>query len=142
MVIFFPGDSESLKKGLDIIIFSVTIITLEKKEHFEMAGYNLSRRHNINEKVEEFKKLKNCHLVDIREKDEFKAGRIPGAVNVPLSTPEVIEELIPNKNHLVYVYCQSGARSRGAAKKFVKMGYQRVQQIGGIRAYTGEIEKD
>lgn len=126
-------------KGIKTKACNVTI--RERKTGRDiMSDINLSRRHNINEKVEEFRRLKNCYLIDVRERNEFIEKRIPGAINVPLSTPELINEVVPKKTALLYVYCQSGARSRGAAKKFKKMGYQRVQHIGGIRAYMGETE--
>ena len=107
-----------------------------------MGQINLSGRHEINQKLEEYKRLKDCYLIDVREEDEFAEGRIPGAINVPLSDPERIYEAVPKKTSLVYVYCQSGARARRGLKYFQKMGYQRVQAIGGIRAYKGEKETD
>jgi rhodanese-related sulfurtransferase len=49
-------------------------------------------------------------LVDVREPHEFEAGRIPGAVNLPLSAfdPALIE---PAPGQTVVFSCRSGARS-------------------------------
>ena len=49
-------------------------------------------------------------LVDVREPHEFEAGRIPGAVNLPLSAfdPELIE---PKAGQTVVFSCRSGVRS-------------------------------
>ena len=105
-----------------------------------MAGFSLMNKHNTNEKVAEAKKLKNCILVDIREREDYLKGHIPSAINVPLSEIKTIEEKVENKKSLLYIYCQSGARARNAVKTFNKMGYMRVQNIGGMRNYSGEPE--
>ena len=41
---------------------------------------------NINKGLEECKSTPGAMLIDVREEDEFMAGHIPGATNVPLST--------------------------------------------------------
>jgi rhodanese-related sulfurtransferase len=52
-------------------------------------------------------------LVDVREPDEFRSGRIPGARLLPMSTFSVAK--IPNENgKRVVLYCYSGARARQA----------------------------
>ena len=77
-----------------------------------------------------------------RRTDEFEEGHIPGAVNIPNETigTEEIEQL-PDKNKTIYVYCQSGNRSKQASKKLAELGYTNVVEFGGIIDYSGEIEK-
>ena len=41
----------------------------------------------------------------------------------------------------VFVYCYSGARSRQATGMLQRMGYSKVNNIGGIAAYSGKVEK-
>ena len=48
---------------------------------------------------------------------------------------------LPNKGAPLFVYCLSGVRSSQAAARLQKMGYTRVNDIGGIAAYTGKVEK-
>jgi rhodanese-related sulfurtransferase len=47
-------------------------------------------------------------LVDVREPDEFAAGHIPGAVNLPMSRFDAA--LLPNDKPVALV-CQTGRRS-------------------------------
>jgi rhodanese-related sulfurtransferase len=49
-------------------------------------------------------------LVDVREPHEFAAARIPGAINVPLSTFDP-SEIAPRPGQIVVFSCRSGARS-------------------------------
>ncbi len=95
-------------------------------------------RSNINDAVEEWRHMTDAVLIDVREADEFQAGHIPGAINVPLSRIDTIS--IP-KDKQVFVYCLRGTRSRQAAGKMKKMGYTKVKSIGGIVRYKGRIEK-
>ena len=79
-------------------------------------------------------------ILDVRRPDEFAAGRIPNAINVPnetIGTAEIPE--LPDKDQLIMVYCRSGRRSKEASEKLVKLGYTNIVEFGGILDYTGEI---
>ena len=81
-------------------------------------------------------------ILDVRRPDEFAAGHIPGAINVPnetIGTAEIPE--LPDKNQLIMVYCRSGRRSKEASEKLVKLGYTNIVEFGGILDWKGEIEK-
>jgi len=66
-------------------------------------------------------------LVDVREKDEFRAGYIPGAVHIPRGFLEMqAEQKLPNKGAEIVVYCAGGTRSAFAAKTLAELGYQDV----------------
>ena len=80
-------------------------------------------------------------LIDVREKDEFAGGHIPGAINLPLSSIAASPDKLPQKDTPVYVYCLSGARSRQAAGFLEKNGYTNVNNIGGISRYKGPVER-
>ena len=95
-------------------------------------------RTNINDAVDEWRNMADAVLIDVREADEFRAGHIPGAINVPLSGIDTVS--IP-KDKQVFVYCLRGTRSRQAVGKMKKMGYAKVKSIGGIVCYKGQIEK-
>lgn len=62
--------------------------------------------------LEEMRK-DNIFLVDVREKDEFKAGHIKGSINMPLS--KITEHPVPNADDKLFVVtCAAGARSAQA----------------------------
>ena len=55
-------------------------------------------------------------LVDVREKDEFRGGYIPGATHLPRGFLEMqAEQKLPDKTAEVIVYCAGGTRSAFAA---------------------------
>jgi sulfur-carrier protein adenylyltransferase/sulfurtransferase len=67
-------------------------------------------------------------LLDVREKEEVRAGFIPGAVSVPRGFLEIqIEQKITDKNAPVVVYCAGGTRSALAAKTLAELGYTHVE---------------
>ena len=81
-------------------------------------------------------------ILDVRTAAEFDEKHIPGAINIPNEAigTDAIPEL-PDKDQLILVYCRSGNRSKQASEKLVKLGYTNVQNIGGIAAYSGKVER-
>ena len=82
-------------------------------------------------------------ILDVRRPDEFAAGHIPNAINVPnesIGTDEIPE--LPNKDQLIMVYCRSGRRSKEASAKLFKLGYTNIVEFGGILDWKGEIVTD
>ena len=80
-------------------------------------------------------------ILDVRRPDEFAAGHIPNAINVPnetIGTDEIAK--LPDKNQLILVYCRSGRRSKEASEKLVKLSYTNIVEFGGILDWKGEIE--
>ena len=82
-------------------------------------------------------------ILDVRRPDEFAAGHIPNAINVPnesIGTSDIPE--LPDKDQLIMVYCRSGRRSKEASEKLVKLGYTNIVEFGGILDWKGEIVTD
>ena len=78
-------------------------------------------------------------ILDVRTPEEFAAGHIPGALNIPnetIGTDEIPQ--LPEKEQRIYVYCRSGNRSKQAAEKLVALGYTDIVEIGGIIDWPGE----
>ena len=75
-------------------------------------------------------------LLDVRTPTEFRRGHIKNAKNVPLTE---IRSYTPATKETLYVICQSGVRSKIAAKKLKKKGYNVINVRGGMRAWTGKI---
>jgi molybdopterin/thiamine biosynthesis adenylyltransferase/rhodanese-related sulfurtransferase len=67
-------------------------------------------------------------LVDVREKDEWRAGYIPGAVSIPRGFLEIqAEQKLPDKNARIVAYCAGGTRSALAAATLQDLGYAHVE---------------
>lgn len=72
-------------------------------------------------------------FLDVRTLEEYNEGHIEGAVLLPdTELAEKIEQVIPDKRALVFVYCRSGNRSKTATEKMVELGYNHVYDMGGI----------
>ena len=95
---------------------------------------------------EEAKKIMDSgeeHIIlDAREQDEFDKGHIPGAILIPYTEIEnKAEEMLPDKNIQILVYCRSGRRSKIATESLAKLGYINVKEFGGIIDWPYEVVK-
>ena len=102
---------------------------------------NTYRQITMDEAVTMMEQETGYIILDVRRPDEFAAGHIPNAINVPnetIGTDEIAE--LPNKDQLIMVYCRSGRRSKEASEKLVKLGYTNIVEFGGILDWKGEIE--
>ena len=100
------------------------------------------RQITMSESVEMMASESDYIILDVRRPDEFAAGHIPNAVNIPNESigADEIDEL-PDKDRLILVYCRSGNRSKQASEKLVRLGYTNIVEFGGILDWKGEIEK-
>ena len=70
--------------------------------------------------------------LDVRERDEWEEGHIPGAVHIPRGSLEGrIESRVPDRSQAVVVYCSGGSRSAFAAKTLEDLGYEDVLSLAG-----------
>jgi rhodanese-related sulfurtransferase len=75
-------------------------------------------------------------LVDVREPNEIAAQRIPGAINLPLSTFDPSELPDPEGKRLVFS-CRTGRRSVTASQAAQAAGLPYDSHMaGGIVAWT------
>lgn len=80
-------------------------------------------------------------LLDVRTQEEYDQGHIPGAVVIPDTEIEArAEEVLPDKDQLILVYCRSGRRSKNAAQILVELGYTNIKEFGGIIDWPYEVE--
>lgn len=78
-------------------------------------------------------------VVDVREVDEFAAGHLPEAKNLPLGKlAERLDELEKFKAQPVILCCASGMRSNKACGELKKAGFGRLYNLaGGVDAWVG-----
>jgi rhodanese-related sulfurtransferase len=71
-------------------------------------------------------------VVDVCETNEFAAGHVTGAKNIPLGELEAkLAGAVKNKTLPLILVCQSGARSGRALAIAKKLGYEQAQSLGG-----------
>ena len=132
------------KEPLEKKIYNITVdkkgkITMEENQNIKLTYKSVS----MDEGLKMMAESSDYILLDVRRPDEFASGHIPGAVlfTNELMTKADAENLLPNKNQRIYVYCRSGRRSKEASQKLVDYGYSNVIEIGGILDYKGDIER-
>ncbi|MEO6821120.1 MAG: rhodanese-like domain-containing protein [Candidatus Nanopelagicales bacterium] len=75
------------------------------------------------------------YVLDVREPEEYRAARVPGAVLMPLRTvPEHLDQ-IPRTDP-VYVVCAVGSRSARATQWLRAQGVDAVNVAGGTQAWV------
>ena len=76
--------------------------------------------------------LVDAVYVDVRERDEWDEGHLPGAVHVPRGNLESrIENIVTDRTRPVVLYCATGSRSVFAAKSLADLGYEHVTSLSG-----------
>lgn len=128
-------------KKLIIFLLAVMLLTAcgQDKENDQGAVY-------VNITAEEAKKIMDTEegyvILDVREQDEYDAGHIPGAILIPYTQIDAkANEMLPDKDRLILVYCRSGRRSKIAAEALAELGYTNIKEFGGILDWPYEVEK-
>lgn len=71
-------------------------------------------------------------VVDVSETDEFAAGHVGGAKNLPFAQlEEKLTATVKNKTVPLILVCATGARSNRAVAVAKKLGYEQAQALGG-----------
>jgi rhodanese-related sulfurtransferase len=71
-------------------------------------------------------------LLDVRSPEEYAAGHIPGAINVPYDEiPSRLAELAEYRDVDLVVYCRTGRRAKIAESALREAGFSRVADLQG-----------
>lgn len=98
------------------------LVTDAKKHVVEISLQDAAAKLNSGEAV----------IVDVRDRDEWDEGHIPGANHLSRGTIELdIEEKVPDPNAMIICHCGGGGRSALAAESLQKMGYKNVRSMAG-----------
>jgi rhodanese-related sulfurtransferase len=73
--------------------------------------------------------------LDVREDEEWRAGRIAGAIHIPVMELVQRQEEIPEDVPIIVV-CRSGARSAWATDTLVRAGYLAENLEGGMEDWV------
>ena len=127
-------------KKLTLILLAVMLLTAcgQDKENNQGAAY-------LNITAEEAKQIMDSEegyiILDARTREEYDEGHIPGAIVISHEEiAEKAEEVLPDKNQLILVYCRSGRRSKIAAEALAELGYTNIKEFGGIIDWPYEVE--
>lgn len=81
-------------------------------------------------------------IIDVREYDEFAAGHLPGAINIPRGVLEFKIGMVPecaNKDGAFLIYCRTSGRAALSTVQLQKIGYTNlISMAGGFEAWANE----
>lgn len=111
-------------------------------KYFETELSFTSNPHGVNAIITAKDKNANVTIVDVRKEEDFKAGHIPGAINIPFDKWDGFngkQTQFPGlrKDGVNYVYCYELLCNLGqvAAKKFASLGYPVKEMKGGFKSW-------
>ena len=121
------------------LLLLLTACSSPTKNNQEMVFLNIT--------AEEARKLmdseKDRIILDVRSREEYDQGHIPGAILIPDTEIEAkAADLLPDKDQLILVYCRSGRRSKLAAQSLADLGYTNSREFGGILDWPYEVVQD
>jgi rhodanese-related sulfurtransferase len=81
-------------------------------------------------------------VIDVREYDEYAAGHLPGAINIPRGVLEFKIGMVPecaNKSGTFLIYCRTSGRAALSAVQLQKIGYENIISMsGGFEVWNNE----
>lgn len=77
-------------------------------------------------------------LLDVREDSEWDEGHIKGAMHIALGELNIKTANEIPKDKPLYVYCRSGRRAGEAVIKLKALGFDKVENMGGIVEWQGK----
>lgn len=145
----FPDKTLPRNLSVGQVVEVVALPEIQESYPVQVTAVNITQKESP---MAEYKKITpqealsmmqdHAIILDVRTKAEYEEGHIPNAVL--LTDTEIkskAEELLPDKQSTILVYCRSGRRSAEAAKELVQMGYTNVYDFGGILDWPGDVVK-
>lgn len=106
-----------------------------------MGLFDKLRKNDLETGLRQFRETPGALLIDVRNRDEYAEGHVPGSINLSLKQLREIDEIAAGCDQPLFLYCLSGARSSQAAAMLKDRGYTDVRSIGGVQGYQGQLVK-
>ena len=102
----------------------------------KMAGSNLATIQADNKEKEKFL------VIDVRSKEEYDAGHLKHAINIPFADLEArLDELKGYENKNIILYCNTGNQSGKAVDLLKEKGFTKLTNADGVKEYDYELFK-
>ncbi len=142
-VVLYCNTGNRSSKALDLLKqkgFSMLMNAPGVKQY----DYELYKVGSIN--AEGFLKIANepnVLIIDARQKQDYDAGHMKGAINIPYGEPleNYKDVLEANKDKKIITHCYSGNRSAKLAKALNERGYNVTNLLDGTKEYSYELVK-
>lgn len=99
-------------------------LVMEAKQHIVEISLEESQQHLLSKPL----------LIDVREPQEFEAGHVPGARNIPRGMLEFVmsqDESLTDRQRPIVLYCKTSGRAALSAESLQKLGFAHIRSIAG-----------
>ncbi|WP_342619958.1 rhodanese-like domain-containing protein [Rhodoferax sp. GW822-FHT02A01] len=81
-------------------------------------------------------------VIDVRSEQEFQAGHVDGALNIPHTAigQDILKTKVAKDDHVI-LYCQTGRRSGIALETLKGIGFSNAENYGGIDQARKRLQK-
>lgn len=122
-------------KKLSLLIASLVIVSCSKSEMTNEPDDKTTDKEAVSQQ--------NDVLLDVRTAEEFAAGHLKNAINIPHDEiSDKISDHVTDKNAKIVVYCKSGGRAAKAKGKLDKLGFKDVTNAGGYDDLKSDHETE
>ncbi|MEH6551559.1 MAG: rhodanese-like domain-containing protein [Pseudomonadales bacterium] len=109
--------------------------TVDQLIHEAASSVSFMSMHEVKRRIDSGET--DITILDVREKEAFTEGHIPGAILLPRGQLELrVNDVLPDPTHRIVVYCELGRVSTLAAATLKQMGFGRaVAMDGGMKLW-------
>ena len=81
-------------------------------------------------------------VIDVRSEQEFQAGHVDGALNIPHTAiaQDIFKAKVAKDDHVI-LYCQTGRRSGIALETLKGIGFSNAENYGGVEQAKKRLQK-
>jgi rhodanese-related sulfurtransferase len=104
----------------------------EAQEYFARKVAFTTGPVEVNHQIEDGE---NINIVDVREREDYEKGHVPGALNLPKDRWDTMSCLRKDALNILYCYSATCHLAAKAAVRFAGEGYQVMEMDGGFEAW-------
>lgn len=140
----WPCNGSKMKKKRTNFIAAMLIVILALFTACGGSKASAEYKHLEPDEAEAMISAGECTLVDCRSDVKFGRSHIPGSINVPVTSEDsAIEEMLPDKDALILVYCDYGGESKQFADHLTfDLGYSNINEFDGLAVWAGDLESE
>ena len=123
---------------LSINVTSTEVLTMQIQDTRQARDYFAQKLAFVTGPFEldgQIKRNEPITIVDVRLPSDYRAGHIPGAINLPQGKWHTLAGLSKDRTAVIYCYSQTCKLAAAAAVEFASAGIAVVEMEGGFEAW-------
>ena len=124
-----------------LLIFLFTCIILLSGSVFAGAQEAVSHKISAADAKKMMAELGDFVFIDVRPENAYKKAHISGAISIPSSRAnDRIQAEFPDRNKVIFLYCETGGRAMAVARQLIRLGYVNVYNTGSFSSWLKEMK--